>query len=91
LDHDRGIALLRLGDRAAASKSFQNSLKNDPRNVEALCLLGEIALAQGDRSAAQSYLGRAMAIDQTYDSARELSIHINAEKHLPRPLSPATR
>jgi tetratricopeptide (TPR) repeat protein len=71
--HDRGIAQLRLGNKAAASDSFVQALKYDPKNVEALCLLSEIALAQGDQSAARSYLDRALAIDQSYAFARKLT------------------
>lgn len=90
LAHDRGIALLRLGNKPAATETFLQSLKDDSRNIEALCLLCEIALAQGDRSRARSYLDRALAIDNSYAFANELSGRMNAENELSHSRSGAT-
>jgi serine/threonine protein kinase len=42
-----GSASLRAGDAPAASASFKKALELDPRNVEAVTGLGEVALQQG--------------------------------------------
>ena len=84
LAHDRGIALLRLGNKPAASESLAQSLQYDPRNIEALCLLSEIAFAQGNQLAARSYLDRAFSIDRSYSFAQDLAVRMNAEKRSSR-------
>lgn len=61
--HDRGLALLRLHRNAEAFESLLTSLHLDPKNVEAACLLSEIALNQGDLQTARLYFDRAQAIN----------------------------
>ena len=76
--HDRGLALLRLRRNLEAFDSFSQSLTLDPQNVEAACLLSEIALANGDRSTARLYLDKAKAVDPSYDSVLRLSVRLSA-------------
>lgn len=75
--HDRGLILLRLGRTAQASESLLQSLKHDPNNVEAACLLSEIALSAGDLRTARLYLDKALAVNPSYDFAKRLSSRMN--------------
>jgi Tfp pilus assembly protein PilF len=61
--HDRGIALLRLEKKVEAFESLSESLRLDTKNVEAACLLSEIALSKKDYVTARLYAERALAID----------------------------
>jgi hypothetical protein len=71
--HDRGLALLRLKRPAEAGQSLVDALAHDPKDVEAACLLSELALSRGDVPAARAYVKNALAIDSSYEFAMRLS------------------
>jgi tetratricopeptide (TPR) repeat protein len=75
--HDRGLALLRLGRRADAVKSLSQSVQFDPRNIEAACLLSEIALSEGDLRTSRLYFDKASGVDPSDDSVKRLSMRLN--------------
>lgn len=63
-----GILLRSVGESAAARRQFEESLRIDPRQAEALGAMGAICL-NGDPMAAQAYLERAVAADPAFAAA----------------------
>lgn len=66
--HIMGRAQLTLNDRSAARASFEEALREEPNNAEALLYLGRIARLDGRRDDAKSLLARA------HQSARDSQV-----------------
>jgi tetratricopeptide (TPR) repeat protein len=64
-----GIAQLKLDNRGAARKSFNQAVKHDPRNTTALNNLGALALLDKKYKPALRYLKEALALDESNSSA----------------------
>lgn len=62
----------RLGDLGSALKSAQNSLAEDPSDVDALLLMGKIESVRQKMQAAVGYYARALAIDPKNEEAYNL-------------------
>ena len=64
LHNGLGVALMELGDSAAAQKEFATAIARNPKNAEALRRLGDLNLAEGKTADAISLYERSAAIDR---------------------------
>jgi tetratricopeptide (TPR) repeat protein len=67
----KGMADLRSNDLQAAETAFEDTLKSDPKRVEALIGLAEIALKRGKTEVTQRYLKQANSVAQ-----KNLAVHL---------------
>lgn len=70
--NDLGVALLRAGDREGALRAFREAAGGRETFVDPLVNLAAIALEDGDREAAASWIRR--ALERNPDSARALAM-----------------
>lgn len=59
---ERGMNAQRKGDLATAARSYEQVLRQDPRNADALHLLGLVALSRKQFSEAKKHIQKALAI-----------------------------
>jgi tetratricopeptide (TPR) repeat protein len=67
----KGMADLRSNDLQAAETAFEDTLKSDPKRVEALIGLAEIALKRGKTEETQRYLKQANSV-----APKHLAVHL---------------
>lgn len=98
-----GLAQLQSGFVAAASETLQLSIDAHPRDVEAHCLLAEVAVARNDSQSATIHFRRAHELDPSYAWANEglralgaareesaVTLRSDDETHPDAPAAPAT-
>src|SRR5690349_7307178 len=69
---EQGGALVRAGQMRRAEEKFNEALKRDPRNLDALIWLGEIALSRKDVARAQTLAKQAQAINPAHAATHAL-------------------
>jgi tetratricopeptide (TPR) repeat protein len=71
---DLGMIYFRAGHLDRASEQAAQVVKDDPRNVRALQLLGNIEFTQGDAAAAAEHLHTALGLQGDFDTAYSLAL-----------------
>jgi tetratricopeptide (TPR) repeat protein len=81
-EYQKGLAALQAGKWRDAEDYFNNALSVDPRNTDALFMLGQAKAGRGDTKGAQRAYERALKVDPNLIAARrELAVVLAKQNH----------
>ena len=75
--NDLGVALVRSGDLAGASREFEAAAQGRRAFVDPLVNLAALAVQRGDRAAAERLLGKALARDPGSERAHAMQAELS--------------